>query len=160
MYASLKRSRVQSGDWVLVSGAGGGLGHLAIQYAKVMGARVLALDIGSKEALCREVGADNFIDVLQLNAEQLASRVGEITSGGAKIAMICTGNVQAYEQALSWLGFRGTLICLGIPDKEGALRPEISRMIDREIRIQGTCDPPLIAGHFTRTDRALLSLQS
>jgi propanol-preferring alcohol dehydrogenase len=43
VYAGLTRAHTRVGDWVLVSGAGGGLGHLGIQYAKAIGARVTAM---------------------------------------------------------------------------------------------------------------------
>jgi propanol-preferring alcohol dehydrogenase len=62
VYAALKRANIQYGDWVVISGAGGGLGHLAIQFAKVLGARVLSLDVGSKEHFCLDLGADAFAD--------------------------------------------------------------------------------------------------
>lgn len=61
VYTALKRSGVEFNGWVVVCGAGGGLGHLAIQYAKAMGARVLALDTGSKKEFCERLGVDAFL---------------------------------------------------------------------------------------------------
>lgn len=38
-YVACKRSAVKPGQWLVVNGAGGGFGHLGVQYAKVMGMR-------------------------------------------------------------------------------------------------------------------------
>lgn len=43
VYRALKYSKTHIGDWVAIPGAGGGLGHLAVQYATAMGLRVLAV---------------------------------------------------------------------------------------------------------------------
>ncbi|PRY41444.1 NADP-dependent oxidoreductase [Umezawaea tangerina] len=53
---------LDSGKTVLVNGAAGGVGHLALQLAKWRGARVIAVASGSHEAFLRELGADEFID--------------------------------------------------------------------------------------------------
>lgn len=51
-----------AGRTVLVNGAAGGVGHFAVQVAKLMGAHVIAVASGRHEALLRELGADQFID--------------------------------------------------------------------------------------------------
>lgn len=43
IYKALKQSKAQIGEWIAISGAGGGLGHLGVQYAAAMGLRVLAI---------------------------------------------------------------------------------------------------------------------
>lgn len=43
VYKALKQARLSVGQWVAITGAGGGLGHLAVQYAVAMGLRVLAI---------------------------------------------------------------------------------------------------------------------
>lgn len=63
MYAALKKSNVQAGQWMVIQGAGGGCGHFGIQYAKAMGMRVIAVDGGdAKRQLCLELGAEHYID--------------------------------------------------------------------------------------------------
>ncbi|KIW03502.1 uncharacterized protein PV09_05269 [Verruconis gallopava] len=121
MYTALKRAGVKYNDWVLISGAGGGLGHLGIQYAKAMGARVLAIDSGSKEQFCKSLGAEAFLDFSKFDAAGLATQVHEVTGGGARIVLMCVSHQSAYDQAVGWLGFRGKVICLGVP--EGDLKP-------------------------------------
>jgi len=138
VYTGIKRSGVRAGNWVAVSGAGGGLGHLAIQYAKVLGARVIGLDVGGKEKLCKEVGADVFIDVTAFEKdEDLCGHVRELTSGGVEAVIGCSSSHRAYTQAAGMLGVRGTLVCLGAPEGEDVPMQgaRIGAMIQRELKI-------------------------
>ncbi|SBR47200.1 NADPH:quinone reductase [Halomonas sp. HL-93] len=63
------------GKAVLINGAGGGVGHLAVQIAKWKGARVIAVASGKHEGLLRELGADDFIDYTKAAAETVAHDV-------------------------------------------------------------------------------------
>lgn len=66
MYSALKRSEARPGQWVVISGAGGGLGHLGVQIAsRGMGLRVIGIDHGSKADLVMESGAEHFVDITQ-----------------------------------------------------------------------------------------------
>jgi NADPH:quinone reductase-like Zn-dependent oxidoreductase len=63
------------GKTVLVNGAGGGVGHLAVQVAKWKGARVIAVASGKHEALLSDLGADQFIDYTKAAVEADAQDV-------------------------------------------------------------------------------------
>ncbi|CEL54277.1 Alcohol dehydrogenase 1 OS=Neurospora crassa (strain ATCC 24698 / 74-OR23-1A / CBS 708,71 / DSM 1257 / FGSC 987) GN=adh-1 PE=3 SV=1 [Rhizoctonia solani AG-1 IB] len=62
VYGALKQSSMEPGDIVVITGAGGGLGHLAIQYAvNAFGLRVIAVDTGdSKKKTLSEIRSRNF----------------------------------------------------------------------------------------------------
>ena len=71
VYKGLKVTEVKPGQWVVIVGAGGGLGHLAIQYAKAMGMHVVALGksqnhfdviIGSDNGLSHTWRLSHFLD--------------------------------------------------------------------------------------------------
>lgn len=76
------------GRTVLVNGAGGGVGHLAVQLARWQGARVIAVASSRNEALLRELGADEFIDYTKIAAERVVKNVDLVFDavGGANMA--------------------------------------------------------------------------
>ena len=124
VYSALKRSEAKPGHWVVISGAGGGLGHIATQLSSGgLGHRVIGIDHGSKEKLVRESGAEHFLDITQFPADDggaaLAEKVKELTGGrGANSVIVCTASNAAYAQAVSMLGINGTLVCVGVPENE------------------------------------------
>ncbi|KAL3482703.1 chaperonin 10-like protein [Aspergillus germanicus] len=145
VYSGLKSANLRHGDWVAISGAGGGLGNLAIQYAKAMGCRVIALDLPSKEALCVEAaGADHFVGVDISGGDSqgaaLIKAVREVAWGtGPRAALVCSSSYAAYAQAIHYLDTAGTLVCLGVP--EGEYRPiesaTIPVIVSRQLSILG-----------------------
>ena len=79
-YKGLKETEVRPGQWVVISGIGG-LGHIAVQYAKAMGMHVAAVDVAEdKLALARSLGAE-----VTANAatEDAVAKVVKETGGGA-----------------------------------------------------------------------------
>ncbi|KAF9252302.1 hypothetical protein CBS147333_152 [Penicillium roqueforti] len=124
VYSALKRSNARPGQWVIISGAGGGLGHLAVQLAsRGIGLRVISIDYGSKEGLVKESGAEHFVDITQFPRDDdgaaLTKHVHSLADGlGAHAAIVCTAVNAAYAQALSLLRFNGTLVCVGIPEHD------------------------------------------
>lgn len=121
VYSALRKSRAQAGDWVVIAGAGGGLGHLGVQLGgRGMGFRVIGLDLGAKESFVKEGGAEAFIDITKYpiddGSKGIADEILGITDGvGAAAVIVCSGSNAAYSQALSLLRFNGTLVCVGVP---------------------------------------------
>ncbi|MBX8597610.1 NADP-dependent oxidoreductase [Pseudomonas cichorii] len=75
-FQSLRHAPVLlEGKTVLINGAGGGVGHLAVQIAKWKGARVIAVASGKHEGLLRDLGADEFIDYTKAAVEAVVSDV-------------------------------------------------------------------------------------
>ena len=120
MYSALRKCGAESGNWVVLLGAGGGLGHLACQIAsRGMGFRVIGIDSGSKKDLAMECGAEKFIDFEKSNAEE---EVKKITGGlGAQAVLVLTAANGAYAMSMGLLKFGGTCVCVGLP--EGELKP-------------------------------------
>ena len=116
VYVALKKANLAPGQWVALSGGGGGLGHLAIQYAKSFGLRVLSIDHGSKEEFCRQLGSDEFIDFTKFDDDGLAAEAKRITDGGAHAMLVNNASTKAYDQALTLVRYGGCLVCVGIPD--------------------------------------------
>jgi len=117
VYSALRKSTALAGQWVVISGSGGGLGHLATQIAsRGMAMRVLGVDHGSKESLTMECGAEAFLDITKYDDKSIAEKVKEITGGGAQSVIVCTAANRAYTQGFSFLKFNGTLVCIGVPE--------------------------------------------
>jgi alcohol dehydrogenase, propanol-preferring len=124
VYSALLRSEAKPGQWVVIAGAGGGLGHLGCQIAaQALGLRVVGLDHGSKAEIATKSGAEHFVDFTQFaDDDALAAHVKSLTEGiGAHAVIVCTASNKAYAQALGFLRFNGTLVCVGMP--EGELEP-------------------------------------
>jgi len=113
-YREIKYSDTQVGDWIVLPGAGGGLGHLAIQYAKAKGLRVLAIDTGSdKKDLCTKLGVDAWIDFQE--SKDIVKDVQKATSGGPHAAVITSAASAAYELAVDYVRPGGTIMAVGLP---------------------------------------------
>ncbi len=102
---------VQPGDWVVVLGAGGGVGLAAVDIAVLFGAKVIAAASSpEKLEVCRQRGATEVIDY---DSEDLKSRLKEITGErGAQLVLDPVGGRYS-EPALRSLGRGGKFITLG-----------------------------------------------
>ncbi|PYI31956.1 GroES-like protein [Aspergillus indologenus CBS 114.80] len=113
-YVACKRANVKAGQWIVLPGAGGGLGHLAIQYARAMGMRVIAIDGGDdKRELCHKLGAEVFIDFL--TTEDIAAEIRKITTYGAHGVIVTAATKAVYSTAPTYLRPNGTLVAVGLP---------------------------------------------
>lgn len=138
VYRALKYSKTLPHDWVVLPGAGGGLGHLAVQYAKYMGLRVIAIDRGEeKRQLCVDkLGADAWIDFTQTS--DIVAEVKRITGGlGAHAAVVTTASSSGYTQAVDYLREGGTLMAVGLPAK-AELNASIFFTVFKSISICGS----------------------
>ncbi|OBT97612.1 hypothetical protein VE01_04432 [Pseudogymnoascus verrucosus] len=91
---------------VVISSAGGGLGHLAVQYAsRAMGFRVIAINGSSKEALCKECGVEEFLNFMQHTNEELEATIKKIANNGrrANAVLVVSAANKSYEQGLKFL---------------------------------------------------------
>jgi len=132
VYKGLKETETKPGEWVAISGIGG-LGHLAVQYAKAMGMHVAAIDIADdKLRLAKKLGADLTVNAME---EDPGSYLKKET-GGMHGALVTAVAPQAFSQALSTLRRKGTLAMNGLPP--GSFDLDIFNAVLNRITIRGS----------------------
>jgi propanol-preferring alcohol dehydrogenase len=132
-YKGLKETDARPGEWVAISGVGG-LGHVAIQYAKAMGFKVVGLDLAEdKLALAREAGADHAINVLSPRAVE---DVLDATGGGAHGILVTAVSTGAFAQALQMVRRKGTVSLVGLPP--GEFPTPIFDVVLKRITVRGS----------------------
>ena len=109
-YKGIKETEAKPGEWIAVAGIGG-LGHLAVQYAKVMGLYVAALDVSkAKLALARSLGAHG--------------------------VLVTAVSPTAFSQALGMVRRKGTVCLVGLPP--GELQMPIFDVVLKRVNIRGS----------------------
>jgi propanol-preferring alcohol dehydrogenase len=111
-YKGIKMTEAKPGEWIAISGCGG-LGHLAIQYAKAMGLLVAAVDIDDgKLAHATALGAD-----LTFNAKTSdpAAAIKKETGGGTHGVLITAPSLIAFKQGIGMTRKLGTCALVGLP---------------------------------------------
>ncbi|KAG5655678.1 hypothetical protein KAF25_009177 [Fusarium avenaceum] len=148
-YKALKTCRAIPGEWVAIVGAAGGVGGLAVQYAKSMGYRVAAVDVGAHEESCLSLGAEAYFDA---STADMAASLKKLTpnEAGVRAVIVTAGSGRAYQSALDILAVFGTLVCVGIPPPDQAMSLHPLTVIDRGITVIGT-----LVGTRTETLEAL-----
>lgn len=111
---SMLEKEMSRSDWVIIQGAGGGLGHLGVMIAsRLRGFRVIAVDTGrEKRALTQSCGAEAFIDYATENVEKT---VMDLTGEGAHAVIVVPGSEDAYRIAPKLVRSMGTIVCVGLP---------------------------------------------
>ena len=113
VYKGLKQTGARPGQTVVISGIGG-LGHMAVQYAKAMGLYVIAVDISrDKLNLASSVGADQVINALETDP------VAEVQAGGGAEGVVITAVAgKSFEQGVGFLARGGTMSMIGLPPED------------------------------------------
>ena len=127
-FTALKHSIARMGDLVAVQGIGG-LGHLAIQYARRAGFRTVAISRGpQKEALARQLGAHHYIDG---DAEDVGKALQAL--GGAKVVIATAPNAKAISAAANGLAYGGEVVIVAGSAEKLDLSP-IQLLTRRSVR--------------------------
>jgi NADPH:quinone reductase len=135
-HEALRRLRLAPGEWLLIHGAGGGVGTFAVQIAAHSGARVLAVASARHHELLGELGAEACIDYTH---ERVDEAIRPITGGEVDaVADLVGGGV--LSRSLSLLRKRGRAV--EIVDLEGDLEP----LIDRNQELHGVLFDPADPG--------------
>jgi len=140
-YKAVKTGRVGPADKVAIFGVGG-LGHLAVQYARIAGGIVTAVDIDdAKLELALELGADHAV-----NAAKTDPVAAIQERGGVDVAIALSASPKSFRQAYESLRRGGRLVCVGLP-ADGSLTIPIFDLV-----LGGKCVIGSIVG--TRQDLA------
>ncbi|KAF6012342.1 alcohol dehydrogenase [Brettanomyces bruxellensis] len=136
VYKALKTADLRPGQWVAISGAGGGLGSLAIQYAKAMGLRVLAIDGGDDKAkLCTDLGAEVFVDFTK--SKDIIKDVVAATNGGPHGVINVSVSERAISQSTEYVRALGKVVLVGLP--AGAVcKSAVFNQVVKSIEIKGS----------------------
>jgi propanol-preferring alcohol dehydrogenase len=111
-YKGIKETGAKPGQWIAISGIGG-LGHLAVQYAKAMGLRVCAVDIDERKlAHAKKLGADAVVNAKEGDP---TAAVKKVTGGGAHGVLITAPSLPAFKQGIGMTRKRGTCALVGLP---------------------------------------------
>ncbi|MBB5192783.1 propanol-preferring alcohol dehydrogenase [Silvimonas terrae] len=131
-YKGLKETDAKPGDWVAISGIGG-LGHVAVQYAKAMGFKVVAIDHGAEKlALAKELGADLAYDYAD---KDMVAKVQKDT-GGVHGALVTAVSPAAFKQGIDLLRRGGTISLVGLPP--GTFETPIFDVVLKRITVRGS----------------------
>ncbi|MEU6381915.1 zinc-binding dehydrogenase, partial [Streptomyces sp. NPDC046909] len=132
-YKAIKVARVVPAERVAVFGIGG-LGHLAVQYARLVGGLVTAVDLEpDKLGLAHRLGADQLVNA------RTHDPVEEIKkAGGADVAVVLAAAPKAFEQAYRSLNRGGRLVMVALPADNAAIKVPIFETVLFGISVIGS----------------------
>ena len=138
------RARVRPGETVVVTGAAGGAGQAAIEIAKLMGARVIAVASSEEKlAIARDTGAD---DAIVFPGSDLKTAVRAATEGnGADVVYDCIGG-EASEPLIRALAWQGRFLVVGFASGE-IPKPPLNLLLLRGAEASG-----VFWGEFVRRE--------
>lgn len=111
VYKGLKVTDTRPGQWVAISGIGG-LGHIAVQYARAMGLRVVAIDIDdAKLVLATRLGAEVAVNARTTDVVEAVQQA----TGGVHGVLVTAVHPQAFGQAIGLARRGGTIVFNGLP---------------------------------------------
>jgi alcohol dehydrogenase, propanol-preferring len=138
VYKGLKESGLRPGQYVAIVGAGGGLGSMAVQYAKAMGLHVVAIDGGAEKGKSvKELGAATYVDFT--TSKDLVQEVKSATPDGLgpHAVLLLAVSEKPFQQATEYVRSRGSVVCIGLP--AGAyLKAPVFDTVIRMLSIKGS----------------------
>ncbi|CCE64161.1 hypothetical protein TPHA_0G03210 [Tetrapisispora phaffii CBS 4417] len=136
VYKALKTADLKPGDWVAISGAAGGLGSLAVQYAAAMGLRVIGIDGGEdKKKLFEKCGGEVFIDFTK--SKDIVKDIQEATHGGPHGVINVSVSDKAISQSVQYIRPTGTVVVVGMP-ANAVVKSDVFNQVVKSIQIKGS----------------------
>jgi propanol-preferring alcohol dehydrogenase len=131
VYRALQRAKIQPGQRLAVFGVGG-LGHLAVQIGRGLGAIVTAIDVSEEKlAHARGLGASATLNAVSVNVVKELRR-----GGGVHVALVTSAAKAAYDTAFPCVRPAGMLLVVGLPSESICFPPIL--MAASEVRIQAS----------------------
>lgn len=131
-YKAIKVARVAPAETVAIFGIGG-LGHLALQYARIAGGFVVAVDVvDHKLDLATRLGADHVVNAARENPVEAIRSLG-----GADVAVVLAASPPVFHQAFHALRPGGRLVCVALP-ADGTLELPIFETVLQGITVIGS----------------------
>lgn len=133
-YKAVKVAGITPSERVAVFGIGG-LGHLAVQYARIVGGTVIAVDVDDEKlAMAKELGADHVVNAA---TEDPVAAIEAL--GGADVAIVLAVIPRVFEQAFAALRRGGRLVCVGLPpETDGPMSLPIFPTVLKGISVIGS----------------------
>jgi propanol-preferring alcohol dehydrogenase len=133
-YKAIKVAGIRPSERVAIFGIGG-LGHLAVQYARLVGGTVIAVDVeDEKLRLASELGADHVVNSRETDP---VAAIEEL--GGADVAVVLAVIPSVFEQAFASLRRGGRLVCVGLPpETDGPMSLPIFPTVLKGISVIGS----------------------
>ncbi|RDU63196.1 alcohol dehydrogenase AdhP [Helicobacter sp. MIT 14-3879] len=136
VYKGLKMTEARPGEWVVISGIGG-LGHVAVQYAKAMGLRIAAVDVADEKLeLAKKYGAEIVANAKELGEQGTIDKIRKETNGGAHGVLVTAVHPIAFKQAVGMVRRGGTVAMNGLPP--GEFPVNIFNMILNGVTVRGS----------------------
>jgi propanol-preferring alcohol dehydrogenase len=131
VYRALKQARISAGQRLAIFGIGG-LGHLAVQVARELGAEVTAIDVADEKlSLAETLGAANCLNATSTNVTKALR-----AKGGVHVALVTCAARAAYDTAFACVRPTGTLLAVGLPAENISFPPIL--MAAKEVRIHAS----------------------
>ncbi|CAL1187338.1 Alcohol dehydrogenase 2 [Candida parapsilosis] len=136
VYKALKTAQLKAGEWVCISGAGGGLGSLAIQYAIAMGYRVIGIDGGAEKGeYIKSLGAEAYIDFTK--EKDIVEAVKKATNGGPHGVINVSVSEKAINQSVEYVRPLGKVVLVGLPAGSKVVAPVFDAVV-KSVEIKGS----------------------
>lgn len=132
-YKALKVAHIEPTDRVGIFGIGG-LGHLAVQYARIMGGTVVAVDIEEpKLELAKELGAEHLVNAATSDPVEAIQALG-----GLDVALVLAASAPVFAQAFASLRRGGRLVCVAMPADNATMDIPIFDLVIKGVSVIGS----------------------
>jgi D-arabinose 1-dehydrogenase-like Zn-dependent alcohol dehydrogenase len=144
VFNSIKAAKLSPGDTVAVQGLGG-VGHMAVQFARKMGYRVIAVSRGAaKEDAAREIGAHEYVDSEAGDAGEAIQKLGS-----AKLIVTTALDPKAIAPLIKGIGIYGRLLILSLP------QPAVMELDTFELLTRGGTVQCFPVGNYLEVEETL-----